>query len=150
MIGLALAIFAWPAKNHAIEKVSVKTIASYLLEANIKYQLNGPNSLNFKTSFPEGKDRQFLVKCDPKHHLVYIAVTNLGALKKSDENFCKIAEKLLKLNYGIAAAKLEWDESDGDIRLSKTFETEEGLSKSRFMGSLGALLLIAENLEGNI
>ncbi len=147
---LGCVLLALPASGNTTEAINIKSVAKYLDGAKIHYQMVGHDSLTFQTSFPGGKSRSFLVKSDSKHHCLYIAITGLGKLEADDKNFCSIAKKLLVLNFGITPAKLEWDESSGDIRLSKILETDIGLNRSHFFKSLQTLLLIADNLEGNI
>ncbi len=144
---LALAIILMFHSLAGAEEISLKTCRGYLKAMKIEAKNAGPDRLAFKTGFPDGKTYDFLLMADKKNKFVYLALVDLMKLQKNSSNLCEVTKKMASLNYGMVMTKLEWDEAKGEVRLSATMSTEDGLSQKRFGATLASLLLAAEQVE---
>jgi hypothetical protein len=131
--------FATPVNRGTCEK--------YLGAMKIKFEKAGAGQLSFKTGFPGSKTYSFLLVADEKNQFVYLAVVDLVKLPKSSPRVCEVTKTLAALNFGMVMTKLEWDEKKGEVRMSSTLSTEDGLSAKRFAGAITTLLLSAEQVE---
>jgi hypothetical protein len=131
----------------AAEEITLQTCEGYLKAMKIETKKAGPDRLGFKTGFPDGKTYEFLLTADKKNKFVYLAVVDLIKLPQNAPNLCQVTKQMAALNYGMVLAKLEWDSQKGEVRLSATMSTEDGLSQKRFAATLTTLLLSAEQVE---
>jgi hypothetical protein len=81
-----------------------------------------------------------LVKVDPARFLVYLALDDFFPLKAADPARGRVVDRMATLNYEMAVGKLEWDAEGGQVRLSHSFSTEDGLGYRTFSGVLATLL----------
>jgi hypothetical protein len=142
-----LLVFLFSMAAFAAEPVDVSTCEKYLKAMKIEPKKSGANQLTFKTGFSEGKDYKLLLVADPANNYVYMAVTELYKLPANAPKACEITKKMAAMNYGMLLAKLEWDIKAGEVRLSTTLTTEDGLSAKRFAAALVSLVTAAEQVE---
>lgn len=145
VIIIAAAIFAAPAFLQA-GPTTQADVEGYLTAMKLKYEKKG-GALTFTTGFPDGKQYKMICKVDEKNKFVYMAVTALASLKETSPKVCDVTKKIAELNYGMMMTKLEWDKKAGEVLLSATMSTEDGLSAKRFTNTLTTLLLVAEQAE---
>lgn len=144
---VSLAVLLLFAAWAAAAEVTLDTCASYLTAMKIQFKKEGADRLTFKTGFPDAKQYDLICVADAKNKFVYLAVLNLMKLGKDAPNLCDVTKKMASLNYGMVMTKLEWDEKSGEVRLSATMTTEEGLSQKQFSTMLTTLLLAAEQAD---
>ena len=84
-----------------------------------------------------------LVKVDPARYLVYLAIDDFFPLAEKASARANVTDRMARLNYEMAIGKLEWDAQGGQVRLSHSFSTEDGLGYRTFSGVLATLLASA-------
>ena len=84
-----------------------------------------------------------LVKVDPARYLVYLAIDDFFPLAEKAAARAKVTDRMATLNYEMAIGKLEWDAQGGQVQLSHSFSTEDGLGYRTFSGVLATLLASA-------
>ena len=122
--------------------VDSKTVAAYLRSLGVTPERVGENELRVQAK-AKGAVYDVLVKVDPEHRLVYVALTDLMPLRASDPAADAVCRKIASMNYDLTLGKLEWNEEGAEVRLSYSFTTENGLGREAFTGLLGTLLLQA-------
>ena len=131
----------------AADPVTLSKCEDFLKSMKIAYTKGGTDRLAFKTGFADGKQYSMILVADPINKYVYMAVLDIMKLPPDSPKACQVAKKIAQLNYGMMLAKLEWDAKRGEVRLSVTLTTEDGLSKARFTAALSTLLSTAEQVE---
>lgn len=131
------------------DEVTANTCKTYLKAMNIPFTGQG-NSIQFKTGFPDAKTYDMICVADGKNKFVYLAVLDLYKLPAASPAVCKITKQMAVLNYGMILTKLEWDEKGGEVRLSISLSTEDGLSQKAFVAALSTLMTAAEHVEKSL
>lgn len=144
---LAIALFLSMTTAPLAAEVTATSCAGYLTALKIPFSKSGTDRLSFKTGFPEGKTYEFLCVADAKNRFVYLAIIHLRMLDGNAPDLCKVTRKMAALNYGMVMTKLEWNEKAGEVRISRTVSTEDGLSQTSFHSAVTTLLLAAEQAE---
>lgn len=128
-------------------EITADTLLGYFKAMKIDAQKDPQGNLVFKTGFSDGKQFDFLCVVDSKNKYVYLAVVDIMKLSATAPALCEVTKKIAALNYGLMMAKLEWDKKGGEVRLSTTLSTEDGLSSKRFTAALSTLIASAEQVE---
>ena len=131
----------------ADQGVTGETCGAFLKAMKLNYKSPAQNTLTFRTGFPDSRQYDIICVADPKNKFVYMAVLDLKKLDGASPKVCEITRKMATLNYGMVMTKLEWNEKAGEVRMSITLSTEDGLSEKRFGVALTTLLLSAEQAD---
>ncbi|MCC6159979.1 MAG: hypothetical protein IT350_18145 [Deltaproteobacteria bacterium] len=116
----------------------------------IKTTKAGADALEFSAGFDAAKSRKFFLRLDARANFLYLAIVDLPKLDAKDPKWCDRARVILKLNYGLALSKLEWDESGGELRLSRSVGTEKGIAKDDLTAMIQDLLASVEAVEARL
>ena len=149
-LALALAVAAGaaqkagpkPASPPAAQGVTVADVRGYLEKMGGACRVIGDSEIRSEAR-AGGKTYALLVKVDPARFLVYLAIDDFFPLAEKDPARARVVERMATLNYEMAIGKLEWDAKAGEVRLSHSFSTEDGLGYRAFSGVLATLLATA-------
>ena len=76
--------------------------------------------------------------------IVYIAIAHYLDVPPTHERLGEIMRRLMELNWEFSLGKLEWDSQDGEVRLSHTITTEDGLGRDALGVVIGYLVAAAD------
>lgn len=140
---------AWPAVAPA-QSATMADLQAHFDAMKIKTTSAGTDALEFTAGFDAAKPRRFFLRLDAKANFLYLAIVDLPKLDAKDPKWCDRALTILKLNYGLALSKLEWDESSGELRLSRSVATEKGIGKDDLTAMIQDLLASVEAVEARL
>lgn len=148
LVAFAIAM-AWPGAVFA-QGAKMTDLQAHLDALKIKTTKAGEDALEFSTGFDSAKSRKFFARLDAKANFFYLAIVDLPKLDPKDPKWCDRARTILRLNYGLALSKLEWDESSGELRLSRSVATEKGIGKDDLTAMIQDLLASVEAVEARL
>jgi|GEM_PF-2849800 len=83
---------------------------------------------------------------DVDKQLVYIFLNRYLVAKPDNAGLPKILQRLMEKNWDLNIGKFEWDKTDGEIRFSYTFTTENGIGYESFSAIIDTLLNTGDKL----
>jgi hypothetical protein len=86
------------------------------------------------------------VVLDAKRGMVYVFLNGYLRLPNDHPNRDAVLRELMKKNWEMNIGKFEWDPSDGEVRLSYCFTTENGLGYEAFRAIVATLLDAGDGL----
>ena len=69
---------------------------------------------------------------DAKRQLVYLFLNRYLEAKPDSAGLPKVLQRLMEENWNLNIGKFEWDKTDGEIRFSYCFTTENGIGYEAF------------------
>jgi S1-C subfamily serine protease len=114
---------------------------SYKVEADEKYPVIALDSIKV-----EHATHYVRVVIDAEKQLVYIFINRYISVPEDHPRLAEIHRRLMELNWDLNIGKFEWDKSDGEIRLSYCFTTENGVGFEAFEAIVITLLKTADDL----
>jgi hypothetical protein len=126
------------------DEEALKVISSYLVRMHFPPARLLPNTampilaLNVQmqnTAF------QYCVVIDNRQKLVYVFLDRYLTISRSHPNLRQILQTLMEKNWHLNIGRYEWDPSDGEVRLSYTVSTENGIGFETFKAITKTLLI---------
>ena len=120
-------------------KADLALIESYLKTIGATYKKIDEQHLTFRAGTKSKLDT-IQINADPEKFFVYMGILDVFHVSSTDKSAAAVLTAVADLNYRLVMGKLEWDSSTGEIRLSYTFSTEDGLGYNSFYSVLMTLL----------
>jgi len=86
------------------------------------------------------------VVIDSKRQLVYLFLNRYLSAPANSANVGKVLQALMEQNWNLNIGKFEWDPSDGEIRYSYCFTTENGIGFEAFEAIVQTLAQTGDRL----
>ena len=142
-----------PAESQASDNsvVDARLMTSYfnrLASKGLLYTQPRPQEFDFAVSL----GNTVLPACvtvDEETHTVYLAIF-VGRIPFENERAGKTLSGLMKQNFAINWGKIEWDKTKGDVRISYTFLTDDGLPFDEFTFILDQIQRNADSIVDKI
>ncbi len=130
----------------AKDEVTVQTITSYLDRMNYVYKVSKPVKVPEVELLMRGNNSNYQVRIlvDDRSKTVYMCIGRLMTIPNSHPRKYVMLQRFMELNWELLIGKYEWDKSDGEVRLSYTFSTENGLGYEAFAACLQWIVLSAD------
>jgi len=130
----------------AEDGVTVQTITSYLDRMNYVYKLDKSVKVPEIELLMRGENANYQLRIfiDDPRKVVYMCINRLMTIPDSHPRKSAVLQRLMELNWELLIGKYEWDRSDGEVRLSYTFSTENGLGYEAFVACFQLLVLTAD------
>ncbi|MBC7288061.1 MAG: YbjN domain-containing protein [Armatimonadetes bacterium] len=122
----------------------VRDVCRMLDELDLRYMTDETHGAILLSFRGEAADYDIYILVRQEQAVVYIAIANYLKVPADHENIDKILRRLMELNWEMSLGKAEWDASDGEVRLSYTFTTEDGLGTQALGVVLGYLVAAAD------
>jgi hypothetical protein len=106
---------------------SVRDICNMLDQLKLKYRtFEDKNAILVPF---EGKNSTYecFILVDQERAIVYLAIGSYFRVPTSHPRLNDVLYRLMELNWELSLAKLEWDSSDGEVRMSHAITTEDGV-----------------------
>ena len=124
--------------------VDLVYLTNYLDRMDLKYEANEERSAaNLVMVGDHGKYDTYVI-ADPSTALAFIVIGDYLTVPAEHRNCDKVLRELMKLNWDLNVGKFEWDPSDGEVRFSFTFSTENGVGFEAFEAVFGTLIHTAD------
>ncbi|MCL4233597.1 MAG: hypothetical protein KJ042_03655 [Deltaproteobacteria bacterium] len=149
LVAVAFVAVTWPGAVYAQGAV-MADLQAHLDAMKITTTKAGTDAVEFSAGFDAAKSRKFFARLDAKANFLYLAIVDLPKLDAKDPKWCDRAKTILRLNYGLALSKLEWDESTGELRLSRSVATEKGIGRDELNAMIQDLLASVEAVEARL
>jgi len=78
---------------------------------------------------------------------LYLFVPRLVSAAPEDASTPALLRRLMELNFRLLGAKLEWDPSNGEVRLSATLHTDSNLDRRALRSMVLTLFSVADRYE---
>ncbi len=130
----------------AEDGVTVQTLTSYLDRMNYIYKVDKSVKVPEIQLTMRGNNGNYQVRIfvDDPRKVVYMCINQLMTVPDSHPRKSIMLQRLMELNWELLIGKYEWDKSDGEVRLSYTFSTENGLGYEAFVACFQLLVLTAD------
>ena len=102
-------------------------ITRMLDELKLKYQPFPEKKAILVPFEGEHATHEVFILVDKDKAILYLAVGAYFSVPDTHPNFTAIMRRLMELNWELSIAKVEWDSSDGEVRLSQAITTENGV-----------------------
>jgi hypothetical protein len=83
---------------------------------------------------------------DTKRLMVYVFLNRYLTAKPDSPQLPQVLQRLMEENWNLNVGKFEWDKTDGEIRFSFMFTTENGLGYEAFDAIMDTLLQTGDRL----
>ena len=83
---------------------------------------------------------------DTERELVYMFLNRYLSVPEDHPNLNAILKALMDYNWQLNVGKMEWDKTDGEVRYSFTFTTENGVGFEAFEAIVTSLLGTGDKL----
>ncbi len=83
---------------------------------------------------------QVRIVIDAKRDMIYVFLNRYLTLANDNPNRDAVLRELMKRNWDLNIGKFEWDPSDGEVRFSYCFTTENGVGFEAFRAIVGTLM----------
>lgn len=127
---------------------AVGTVTDYLARMKVSCQRNAEFKypvLDFATTLTNAT-HQVRIVIDTKHAVVYIFLNRYLMVPDASPNRDAFLRGLMKKNWDLNIGKFEWDPSDGEVRYSYSFSTENGVGFEAFRAVVATLLASGDKL----
>jgi len=130
----------------AEDVVTVQTITSYLDRMNYVYKLDKSVKVPEIELLMRGDNANYQLRIfvDDPRKVVYMCINRLMTIPEAHPRKSAVLQRLMELNWELLIGKYEWDKTDGEVRLSYTFSTENGLGYEAFVACFQLLVLTAD------
>ena len=134
--------------NEGFRENALALIESYLDRMKLKYEADTSDKwpvikLPIKM---DNASHHVRVLIDTEKELVYLFLNRYLSVPADHPNLAAVLQTLMDYNWRLHVGKLEWDKTDGEVRLSFTFTTENGVGFEAFEAILGALVRVGDKL----
>jgi len=85
-----------------------------------------------------------LIMTDGKNSIVYAFLNRYLVVKPDHPRLPEILAQLMQENWRLNIGKFEWDKSDGEVRFSYCFSTENGIGFEAFKAVISTLVKTAD------
>jgi thioredoxin-related protein len=113
---------------------ATELVQGYLERMKLEYTTDKTGEypvVNFPVKMTNATHRVRIV-VDGKRGLVYIFLNHYLNAKPGSDKLPAVLQRLMEENWNLNIGKFEWDKSDGEIRYSYCFTTENGLGYEAF------------------
>ena len=113
---------------------SLMLVESYLDRMKLKHERDTSKKLpciKLPVTLKNATHRLHIV-ADAERRLLYIFLNRYLVVPRDHPNLDTVLRTLMDHNWGLNLGKLEWDKSDGEVRMSHTFTTENGVGFEAF------------------
>lgn len=122
-------------------------IASYLDKMGYVYTIDETDERSEISLTMRGENNRYDLRIfiDDSRKVVYVCVNRFLTCPTSHPRLAPLLQRLMELNWQLLIGKYEWDKTDGEVRLSHTFSTENGLGYDAFVACFQLLVMTADN-----
>ena len=123
-------------------------VQSYLERMDLKFtteDFEGGTVFKVPTKMDSARHHLRIMNVTEKE-ILYLYLNRYLNVPADHPNICGILRTLMEYNWRLHVGKLEWDKSDGEVRLSFTFTTENGVGFEAFEAILAALIRTGDKL----
>lgn len=113
---------------------ALSLIRSYMDRMDLKYDVDTSGDypvLNCPVKM-DNATHQLRIVIDTKTQLVYLFLNRYLMAPQNSRTLARVLRALMERNWDLNIGKFEWDKSDGEVRLSYTFTTENGVGFEAF------------------
>ncbi|MCE5218076.1 trypsin-like peptidase domain-containing protein [bacterium] len=113
---------------------ALSLIRSYMDRMDLKYEVDTSGDwpvLNCPVKM-DNATHQLHIVIDTKTQLVYLFLNRYLVAPQNSRTLPRVLRTLMERNWDLNIGKFEWDKSDGEVRLSYTFTTENGVGFEAF------------------
>lgn len=132
----------------AFREDATALIKSYLDRLELKYEApeNAETPLFVLPFRMDNATHTLAILIDHENMLVHMFLNRYLEVPQEHPRLAEIMRHLMTLNWRLNVGKFEWDESDGEVRYSFVFTTENGVGFEAFVAILRTLLDTGDKL----
>ncbi|MBC7289312.1 MAG: YbjN domain-containing protein [Armatimonadetes bacterium] len=137
-------------EQEGAKHVTIKDVAAYLDKLDLKYDMDEQQGIIAFGIAGDHGQYDLAIGADTELDLVFIAVVDYLKVPPAHRNCDKVLRRLMELNWKLNLGKFEWDSSDGEVRFTYVFCTDDGLGFKSFAAALGTLVDTADQLHDEL
>jgi hypothetical protein len=132
------------ARADAATNVDLPYLCRYLDKMKLKYETDNEHGFAHLIMVGDHGKYNTYVLAVPDKALAFIIIADYLTVPADHRNCDKVLRALMKLNWDLNVGKFEWDPSDGEVRLTFTFSTENGVGFEAFSAVFSTLIQTAD------
>lgn len=127
--------------------VDLPYLTRYLDRMGLKYETN--DERRFARMVVAGDNGKYdtYVLANTESALAFIIIGDYMTVRPDHRNCDKVLRRLMELNWKLNVGKFEWDPSDGEVRITFTFSTENGVGYEAFKAVFETLAVTADQYK---
>jgi len=106
---------------------NLRDICNMLDELRLKYKTFQDKNAVLVPFEGKNSDYECFILVDQERAIVYLAIGGYFSVPVTHPYLSDILRRLMELNWELSIAKMEWDSSDGEVRMSHAITTEDGM-----------------------
>lgn len=131
-------------ESPALVTVDLPYLTKYLDRMGLKYEPNHERGFaHLVMAGDHGKYDTYVV-ADTDTALAFIIISDYMMVRPDHRNCDRVLRRLMELNWHLNVGKFEWDPSDGEVRITFTFSTENGVGYEAFKAVFETLIDTAD------
>ena len=126
-------------------KVDIAYLTKFLDQMKLKYETTADKGFAHMIMVGDHAKYETYVIADTESALAFVIIRNYMTVKPDNRNADKVLRHLMQLNWKLNVGKFEWNPDDGEVRLTFTFSTEEGIGFNAFKAVFDTLTNTADD-----
>ena len=135
---------------HGLETVDLAYLTRYLDRMGLKYEANHEKGFARLVMVGDHGKYDTYVIANVDTALAFIVISNYMTVRSDHRNCDKVLRRLMELNWKLNVGKFEWDPTDGEVRLTFTFSTENGVGYEAFTAVFETLTATADEYKEDL
>lgn len=127
--------------------VDLAYLTKYLDRMGLKYEANLERGFAHMVMAGDHGKYDTYVVTDTESALAFIIISDYMTVRADHRNCDKVLRRLMELNWKLNVGKFEWDPSDGEVRITFTFSTENGVGYEAFKAVFETLAVTADQYK---
>ncbi len=135
-------------ERDAFKEDALALIKSYIDRMELKYDVDTGTAKPVITVAVkmDNATHHLRIVIDAENELVYLFLNRFVTVAEKSPQLAKVLRALMDYNWQLNVGKFEWDKSDGEVRYSYTFTTENGVGFEAFEAIFVTLLKTGDRL----
>lgn len=127
--------------------VDLAYLTRYLDRMGLKYEINDERRFARMVVAGDHGKYDIYVLANTESALAFIIIGDYMTVRPDHRNCDKVLRRLMELNWQLNVGKFEWDPSDGEVRITFTFSTENGVGYEAFKAVFETLAVTADQYK---
>lgn len=131
----------------ALVTVDLAYLTKYLDRMGLKYEANLERGFAHMVMAGDHGKYDTYVVTNTESALAFIIISDYMTVRADHRNCDKVLRRLMELNWKLNVSKFEWDPTDGEVRITFTFSTENGVGYEAFKAVFETLTSTADEYK---
>ncbi|MCX7598318.1 MAG: YbjN domain-containing protein [Armatimonadetes bacterium] len=127
--------------------VDLPYLTKYLDQMGLKYETDPEKGFAHMIMVGDHGNYDTYVIANTESALAFIVISDYMTVKPDHRNCDRVLRRLMELNWKLNVGKFEWDPTYGEVRITFTFSTENGVGYDAFKAVFETLTTTADEYK---